>query len=112
MRAIATALDISWEESFTQLMIEAFRLSDMPSSNYVTNMFLKSKGFKRRDLPDTCPECYRVKDFCKDHKGNTYIVGTGSHLLAVLPPGNYHDNWDSGDEIVMYYFEKEEKKDG
>ena len=88
-------------------MTEAFRLYDMPSSNYVWGSYLKSKGYVRYNLPDTCPECYTLKQFCEEYNqiGSKFIVATGTHAVAVCD-GNYYDSWDSGDEIVTYYWVK------
>jgi hypothetical protein len=48
-----------------------------------------------------------VEDFCKDHPKGIYVLGTGTHALTVVD-GNYIDVWDSGQEIPIYYFTKEE----
>ena len=61
LRAICKTEGLEWETAFVELMTEAFRLYDMPSSNYVWGSYLKSKGYVRYNLPDTCPECYTLK---------------------------------------------------
>ena len=78
---------------------------DMPSANRVWGEFLKTKGFLKYQIPDTCPICYTIRDFCFDHPQGTYVVGTGEHVVAVVN-GNYYDSWDSGNEIPIYYFER------
>ena len=108
LRAISRIQGISWEQAFVELMAEAYKLSDMPSSNYVWGSYLKSKGYVRTNLPNTCPDCYRVMDFCADHPDGKYIVATGTHVIAV-DSGNIWDSWDSSDEIVTYYWKKKEE---
>jgi hypothetical protein len=49
--------------------------------------------------------CYTIKEFCKDHPIGDYLLGTGSHVVAVLD-GNYYDTWDSGSEVPIYYFKR------
>ena len=71
--------------------------------NSVWASFLSSMGFKHNLLPDTCPMCYTVEDFCSEHPTGTYLLGTGTHVVAVKD-GDYYDAWDSGDEVVTYYF--------
>lgn len=88
-------------------MTVAYDLCDMPSSNYVIDQYLKSKGFRHRMLPDTCPDCYTLQQFVQEHPNDKYIVATGSHLIAV-DSGVIYDSWDSRDEIVTYYYAKEE----
>ena len=39
----------------------------------------------------------------KDHRNGVYIVGDGSHVVAVVD-GFYVDTWDSGNMSVLYYF--------
>ena len=82
-------------------------LNDMPSANYVWSSYLQSKGFERTVIPNTCPSCYTVKDFCIDYPKGLYMLAIGNHVVAV-EDGNYYDTWDSGDEIPMFYWQKKE----
>lgn len=111
IRAISKVEGISWEDTFVGLTTTAFQLSDMPSSNYVWGYYLKSKGYVRRNLPNTCPDCYTLRQFCRDFPSGKYIVATGTHAVAVIQ-GNVWDSWDSSDELVIYYWEKEEDANG
>ena len=105
IRAISKVEGQSWEDTFVGIVAESFKLCDMPSSNYVWGSYLKSKGYARKNLPDTCPDCYTVRQFCEEHPDGKYIVATGTHAVAVVK--NIYDTWDSSDEVVMYYWEKE-----
>ena len=107
LRAISRIEQISWEQAFVEIITEAYRLYDMPSSNYVWGSYLKSKGYVRHNLPDTCPDCYTLLNFCNDHPKGKYLVATGTHLVAV-ENSNVYDSWDSSDEIVTFYYEKGE----
>ena len=107
IRAISTATEERWEKTYVELAIQGFMMSDMPSSNHVWGAYLASKGYNRRIIPNTCPECYTIRDFTEDHPEGTYILATGSHVVAVID-GDYYDTWDSGDEVPIYYWEKEE----
>lgn len=107
IRAISIASGKSWYETYVELCLQGLIMYDMPSSNRVWNEYLKSEGYKRYIIPDTCPNCYTVRDFCGEHFKGTYILGTGSHVIAVRD-GNYMDTWDSGDEAPIYYWTKEE----
>lgn len=111
IRAICRVENQSWENSFLQLMVEAYRLYDMPSSNYVWGSYLKSKGYSRENLPNTCPDCYTLRQFCIDNPKGKYIVATGTHAVAV-DNGNIYDSWDSSDEVVIYYYKKEGENNG
>ena len=78
---------------------------DMPNANSVWASYLHSKGWKRRSIPDTCPDCYTAADFAAEHPEGVYIAATGSHAVCIKN-GNIIDNWDSSDETVTYYFER------
>lgn len=108
VRAISKVTGLSWQETYLYLLIQGYMMSDMPSANRVWGELLKSFGFKRQLLPDTCPDCYTVRDFCRDNPIGTYLLGTGEHVVAVID-GNYYDSWDSGNEIPIYFFERLEQ---
>jgi hypothetical protein len=82
---------------------------DMPTSNSVFGAYLRKLAYKRHIIPDTCPDCYTVKDFCKDHPNGTYLLALDKHVVAV-DSGCYFDTWDSGNETPIYYFERTEEK--
>lgn len=105
VRAIAIATDNDWDSVYLELVAIGFLVKDMPSANRISNIYLKEHGFKRYIIPDTCPDCYTVRAFCVDHPKGTYILATGSHMVAVID-GNYLDAWDSGNEIPVYYFQR------
>lgn len=106
IRALAIALNKSWYEVYADLCVKGLVMSDMPSSNNVWGEYLKDKGFTRHIVPDTCPTCYTVRDFCGEFFKGTYILGTGSHAVTAID-GNWIDAWDSGDECPIYYWTKE-----
>lgn len=103
IRAVSVATNQTWQRTYSALCDQGKAEYDMPSADVVWGAYLRSLGFERRALPDTCPDCYTVRDFCKDHREGTYVLGTGSHAVAVID-GNYFDAWDSGNEIPIYYW--------
>lgn len=107
IRAIAIALNKKWDDVYIDLSTNGFLLRDMPSSNRVWGDYLKSNGYKSYIIPNTCPYCYTIKDFCNDYPQGVYILATGSHVIAVIN-GDYYDTWDSGNETPIYYFKKED----
>ena len=107
VRAISTATDNGWMETYLDLCLFGLLMADMPSANSVTTAYLRNKGFHRRTIPDDCPDCYTIEDFCKDHPKGTFVIGTGSHLTTVID-GCLWDSWDSRNETPVYYFEKSE----
>lgn len=81
-------------------------MHDMPSSDNVWGAQLRDEGFTRYIVPNSCPYCYTVKDFCSDNSEGVYVLGTGTHAVAVID-GDYYDAWDSGDKVPLFYWRKE-----
>lgn len=106
IRAIAIATNRSWDEVAIYLFLQAFIMKNMPSANKVWGTYLTSIGFRQYQLPNTCPDCYTVRDFCMDNPYGIFILATGSHVIAVID-GNYYDAWDSGDELPTSVWRRE-----
>ena len=107
VRAISLATGKDWHETYFGLVLQGAVMCDMPSANSITTAFLRKNGFRRRTIPDDCPDCYTIADFCKDHPKGTFVIGTGSHLTTVID-GTLLDSWNSLAETPVYYFEKSE----
>lgn len=104
IRAVAVALDITWDDAFDQIAEMAKSMGAVMHQNAAFGAVLRRHGFRRYIIPNTCPDCYSIKDFCRDHPSGTYVVGTNSHVVAVID-GNYIDTFNSGAEICIYYWE-------
>lgn len=113
IRAIAYATGKSWDEIFWGITNEAFDRAEMPSWNSTWWSYLEKQGFKRHIIPDLCPDCYSVEEFCEDHPTGTYVlyiphsIGGVGHVVAAKN-GNYIDSWDSGGETPLAYWRKED----
>lgn len=109
VRAVAKALDISWEEAYLKMCKNGYLMGDMPSSDSVWGAVLREHGFKRKSIPDTCPDCYTAEDFTIDNPEGTFVLGFGGHVATVVD-GQIYDSWDSSKEIPSYvwYIEKDE----
>lgn len=106
IRAVCKATGQDWEHAFAGIAVQAFAWHDMPSSNRVWGAYLRMQGFTRRGLPDSCPDCYTVADFCNEHPKGCFVVATSGHVVCVQD-GAWYDTWDSGGEIPLYYWAKE-----
>lgn len=107
IRGISIFTGKPWEYVYIEVVAQGYAMYDMPSSNAVWIAYLKSQGYEKHIISNSCPDCYTVKDFCADHPEGKYLLATGTHVVAVID-GNYHDTWNSGDEIPVFYFTKEE----
>lgn len=107
VRAIAKALGISWEEAYMKLTANGFLMGDIMSSDLVWGSVLRQNGFSREIIPNSCPECYTVADFCEDHPSGIYVVKSDGHVATVID-GILYDSWDSSLNIPIYVWKKGE----
>lgn len=105
VRAISCALEKDWDSAFVEMAVKSLEMADMPSANSVFGSLLKSKGFEKSIVPDTCPDCYTVAEFCEDNPKGVYVLISNGHTVAVKD-GDYYDSFDSGNETVIYYWRK------
>lgn len=103
VRAIAIATEQSWRRTYRELCELGEIEAEMPSVNHVWGSYLRSKGAKQFLLPESCPACITVRAFCEKYPEGIYVIGTGSHAVAVID-GDYYDSWDSGNEVPSYFW--------
>ena len=107
LRAIATFYGITWEEAFLMVAMQGYNMKIYPTNrNDVWGTMLHEQGCEFSYINFSCPNCVTVKKFADDHPRGHYILGTTTHVIAVIN-GNYYDTWDSGEEYPVYYFKKE-----
>lgn len=108
VRGLCVLTDQSWDSAYLDLVNVGFLEKDMPSSNDVLAKVLYRYGYVMESLPNTCMfgRCYTVKQFCREHPEGRYLLATGKHVVAVID-GKYYDAWDSGNEVPIYYWKKE-----
>lgn len=107
VRAVAKALDISWEDAYAKIASNGYAMGDMPSSDSVWGSVLRQNGFYREAIPNECPDCYTAKDFCKDNPYGIYVLGFGGHVATVVD-GDLYDSWNSENEIPVYVWYRKE----
>lgn len=103
VRAISIATEQSWKRTYRDLCAMGEIECEMPSSNYVWGLYLKEKSGEQFLLPESCPSCITVRAFSKKYPEGIYVIGTGSHAVAVID-GDYYDSWDSGNETPSYFW--------
>ena len=107
VRAVAKALNIDWETSYSLIAKNGFYMCDMPSSDSVWGAVLRQHGFNKHIVPNMCPDCYTAMDFVDDHNKGIYVIGFGGHVATSIN-GVLYDSWNSSNEIPIYYWTKEE----
>ena len=107
IRAICKLTEQDWDSVYAATAFQGFLNKDMPSGNATWGAYLRRRGYIREMIPNTCPECYTVKDFCLDHPTGRFLLVLDGHVVCVAD-GDYYDIWDSGNEIVIFYWMKGE----
>lgn len=107
-RALTKALDISWERAYVMKSLNGFLMGNEGVADEVWGSILREHGFKRKLVPDSCPACYTVEEFCEDHPEGIFVVKSEDHV-ATVRDGILYDSWPSQNKVVIYYWYKEEK---
>lgn len=107
VRAIAKALDTDWESAYVALTVNGYAMGDMPHADSVWGSVLRQNGFYKKAIPNSCPDCYTINDFCRNNPRGVFVLGTGTHVVTV-EDGDIYDTWNSGNEIPIYVWWKKE----
>ena len=103
VRAISVAMNKSWRRTYDELCELGAIECEMPNSNSLWGLYLKEHGFEQFLMPESCPRCVTVRAFCKRYPEGTYVIGTGTHAVAVID-GDHYDSFDSAEEPVSYFW--------
>ena len=109
VRAVAKALDITWEDAYAKLSASGFLMGDILNSDAVLAAVLRSNGFRRGTVDNDCPDCYTVSDFAEDNKEGIYVVKSDNHVATIID-GNLFDSWDSSNRVPLWYWEKHNER--
>lgn len=101
VRAVAKALDVSWDMAYMMLAMNGMKMGFLMNHNAVIASVLRSNGFRRANIPNTCPDCFTIKDFAELNPNGVFVLGTGSHVVTV-DGGDVYDAWNSLGEIPVY----------
>ena len=103
IRMLCRIFGFTWQEAYLALSEVVLTEYEMPSDNDIWEKYLKTHGFRKGILEHTCPDCMTVRDFADTYSQGIFVACTGKHVVAVID-GNYYDAWDSGDEVISYFF--------
>lgn len=108
VRAIAKALGVDWETAYGLISAAGYAMGDMPSSDSVWGAVLRQNGFYRAAIPNTCPDCYTVEEFCLDHPVGTFVVKSHNHV-ATVKDGILYDAFDSEMNVPYFYWYRKDE---
>lgn len=103
VRAVSAALGVDWEKAYVLMADAGLQMGDLPNADATWGAVLRQHGFYRKNIPNSCPECYTIADFARDHPYGVFVLGTGTHVATVID-GDLYDAWESSNEIPSYYW--------
>jgi len=107
VRAICAAMSFDWLNAYDDLCTEGRMFFDMPSSNAVFGSYLHLQGFQKFLVQNRFDNIITIRRFADMHPRGIFVLATGTHVVTVID-GDYYDSWDSGNEIVIYYYTLED----
>lgn len=110
IRAIAKAVGLDWDTAYIALVALGLERKDLPNADSIWGAYLRRHGFTRRMIGDEYPDGYTVSEFAADHPEGVYVLSMPGRHVVTVSDGAYYDSWDSGAEVPVYYYEREEAK--
>lgn len=101
VRAVSKALNTDWETAYILICSNGLAMD----ADSVWGSVLREKGFYRKVIPNYCPNCYTIRDFCRDNPEGIFVLGTGTHTVCAID-GDWFDSWNSEREIPIYMWFK------
>lgn len=98
VRAVACALNLSWEESFSKLCDAAKELYDIPTSRQTIDKVLTDEGFQFVTLGKPSKGASRpiVKEFVGKYPDNVVVLNLADYFVTMK-----EDNiWDVSDKCL------------
>lgn len=107
-RAIATALNQTWEETLRDLMEYAIKYSLDPSDKKCFEKYLKDKGWEKQSAPrkGNTNKRYRAYEFGVEHQDEDMILSCGAQHLTFMSKGRIWDIWDCSEGSVGNFWIK------
>lgn len=106
IRAICTALNESWEDTYKGMLTVALDTGYAISCKDNFSEYLKRKGYEKQKMPKkSSGKKYTVAEFCNElAKDNyTYVINLANHLTLVRNR-NIYDLWDCSRKSVLNYW--------
>lgn len=106
VRAIATALNQSWLQTYNDLCNLGSDLCRMPNEPITYERYLKQRGFDKQKMPKRTDNTrYTVKEFADElaEFDKVYIISVAKHL-TVLKGNTLVDTWDCSYKSVGNYW--------
>ena len=106
IRAICTALNESWEDTYKGMLDVALDTGYAISCKDNFTEYLKRKGYVKQKMPRKLSgKKYTVSEFCDElaKVRTTYVISIAKHV-TVVRNRNLYDLWDCSRKSVLNYW--------
>ena len=106
IRAICTALEVSWEQVYKEMLDVALRTGYAISSKQNYTKYLSIKGYEKQKMPRRNDNSrYTIKEFIDElaDPNKTYIIDMANHV-TVASAGKLYYIWNCGSKSVGNYW--------
>lgn len=106
VRAICTALNESWEDTYRGMLDVALETGYAISCKDNFAEYLRRKGYDKQKMPKKpSGKKYTIREFCDELAKSkyTYIINIANHVTVVRNK-NVYDLWDCSGKSVLNYW--------
>lgn len=106
IRAISTALNETWAETYKELFEIGFKKGTLPNERATYKAYLKKKGYEMEKQPRKANGTkYTIKEFFEQEADtkSTYIIHVRRHLTCIKK-GVLLDTWNCGAYTMRNYW--------
>lgn len=104
VRAIAKAMNQSWEDTLCDLHKVALKHYAMPNDKCTYDKYLTANGWTKEKMPRFSDNTrYTVKEFLNENPKGTFILSVAHHLTVAID-GELFDTWNCSSKSVGNYW--------
>lgn len=106
IRAICTALNKTWEDTYREMLEVAIKYGYAVSTKDNYTKYLKQLGYEKQKMPKRCTgKRYKIEEFIDElcDKNKTYIIDMANHV-TVVSKNVLYDIWDCSNKSVCNYW--------
>lgn len=104
VRAISTAMNQTWDETYMELCYLGRKKCMMPNSKKLYEAYLKQMGWEKHKMPRHLDRSrYTVAEIIDENKNRTMIISMANHLTCAVD-GTLIDTWDCRNKSVGNYW--------
>lgn len=103
IRAIAYAMNDTWDNIYKELCEYGFQLKDLPNSKRVYSKYLEDKGWTKYKQPRDAFNCkISISNYFANNRGIAIVTVPGH--MTVVEDNHIVDIWDCSKKLISNYW--------